>query len=336
VSVKHEVLQTPSTIRSLTYDEKGRLIGIFKIDYGTAQGKKRYELFEKIASPWIPVDSTTPRAGYMDSYFTDGEVGGLLGSEFESLSTISAVAKGVPAEKVEVNRSREAYRDYQETTTTAYFVPRLMKDEKLRNSIVKKLDAAGFQKVNSKVYGIAYHSTSHRIQQLTQTEGIPKEAINMEDLSKVQYVDKVNKDHFPTTSYRQQIDKNKKEKKQQSQQAQNENKKMKIAKQELANIIKEEVEKALKEREIPDEKVLDFIKTNSAKEIWKSLGEEEKAKISNIAQKASDELYNSGFPEWAVPFILKDAFAAALEQTKGSVEIFAKSLRDQIKIARTN
>jgi hypothetical protein len=59
VSVKHEVLQTPSTIRSLTYDEKGRLIGIFKIDYGTAQGKKRYELFEKIASPWIPVDSNS-------------------------------------------------------------------------------------------------------------------------------------------------------------------------------------------------------------------------------------------------------------------------------------
>ena len=248
MSVKHKVLQTPSTIRSLTYDEKGRLIGIFKIDYGTAQGKKRYELFEKIASPWIPIDSTTPRAGYMDSYFTDGEVGGLLGQEFESHSTISAVAKGAPAERVAVNRSREAFRSFQETTTTAYFVPRKMKDEKLRNSIVKKLDAAGFQKVNSKVYGIAYHSTSHRIQQLTQTEGIPEEAINMEDLSKVQYVDKMNKDHLPTTSYRQQLDryKKEKEKKQQSQQAQNENKKMKITKEELANIIKEEVEKALR------------------------------------------------------------------------------------------
>ena len=244
MSVKHKVLQTPSTIRSLTYDEEGRLINIFKIDYGSSQGKKRYELFEKIASPWIPITSETPRAGYMDSYFIDGPVAGLIGNEYEEHSTISAVAKGAPAKRVAVN-SREAFRDYQETGTTAYFVPRLMKDEKLRNSIVKKLDAAGFQKVNHRIYGISYHSPSHRIQQLTQTEGIPEEVINMEDLSKVQFIDKLDNDK--KTSYRQQIDKNKKEKekKQQSQQAQNENKKMKITKKELANIIKEEVEKAL-------------------------------------------------------------------------------------------
>jgi phage/plasmid-associated DNA primase len=106
---------------------------------------------------------------------------------------------------------------------------------------------------------------------------------------------------------------------------------MKITKQELANIIKEEVEKALEEREMPDEKVLDFIETNSAKEIWKSLGEEEKAEISNIAQKASNELY-ARYPKFVPPFIMKAAFTPALDASKGSVENFSAALKKQINI----
>jgi hypothetical protein len=255
VSLDYELIQTDSTIKEVVYDKNSPrgIVTMIRLDYGSAENKKKFLLFEKLASPWIPITSTTPRAGYMDSYYQDAEIEGLTGNEMEQSSVLKAMATGAPAKDAErVVKGKEVFRDYSASKVTSFFIPKRMKDEKIRNSIVKKLVAAGFPEVNNH-YGRSFQSPTYTIQMLTMTDDkgngrIPKEAIKLDDLSKVQFIDKLDNDK--KTSFRQKIDKNKKEKekKQQSQQAQNENKKMKITKEELANIIKEEVEKALEEK----------------------------------------------------------------------------------------
>ena len=242
MAIDYKIVEKPSTISNLVFDKKDgrtRLIEIFRIDYGSAEGKKRHLLFEKIANPWF--ESESPRWS-TSAYLQTSETETLFQTKEGQKTGTSMVASKYPVKLAKKAVAlTQTIRNYVGDRVTSYFIPKAIKDEKLKKEIVKKLTNAGFKPVNHKSYGISFPSPSAWMQTLIMTDGIPKEALNMNDLSKVQFADDFNKGK--TTSARQQLDKNK-----QQLQTQSENKKMKITKKELVNIIKEEVEKALEEQ----------------------------------------------------------------------------------------
>ena len=242
MAIDYKIVEKPSTISNLVFDKKDgrtRLIEIFRIDYGSAEGKKRHLLFEKIANPWF--ESESPRWS-TSAYLQTSETETLFQTKEGQKTGTSMVASKYPVKLAKKAVAlTQTIRNYVGDRVTSYFIPKAIKDEKLKKEIVKKLTNAGFKPVNHKSYGISFPSPSAWMQTLIMTDGIPKEALNMNDLSKVQFADDFNKGK--TTSARQQLDKNK-----QQLQTQSENKKMKITKKELIKIIKEEVEKALEEQ----------------------------------------------------------------------------------------
>ena len=264
MAIDYKIVEKSSTISNLVFDKKDgrtRLIEIFRIDYGSAEGKKRHLLFEKIANPWFG-SGESPRWS-TSAYLQTSEIESLFqtATKQRQKTGTSMVASKDPVKLAKKSVAQtETIRNYVGDRVTSYFIPKAIKDEKLKKEIVKKLTNAGFKPVNHKLYGISFPSPSAWMQTLIMTDGIPEEALNMSDLSKVQFADDFNKGK--TTSARQQLDKNKKQ-----LQTQSENKKMKITKKELVSIIKEEVEKALEQKDDKVKMAIAYLKLYEEKKI---------------------------------------------------------------------
>jgi hypothetical protein len=111
---------------------------------------------------------------------------------------------------------------------------------------------------------------------------------------------------------------------------QKENKTMKITKEELANIIKEEVEKAISEKTTTDEQALGALQTDRAKRAYMKLSDEDKARVGKLAQDGVKKLIDAGYPKWYVRNTIPWAVTFAMEASGGSIEKFAQALQREM------
>ena len=111
---------------------------------------------------------------------------------------------------------------------------------------------------------------------------------------------------------------------------QKENKTMKITKEELTNIIKEEVEKAISEKTATDEQALGALQTDRAKRAYMKLSDEDKARVGKLAQDGVKKLIDAGYPKWYVRNTIPWAVTFAMEASGGSIEKFAQALQREM------
>jgi len=105
---------------------------------------------------------------------------------------------------------------------------------------------------------------------------------------------------------------------------------MKITKEELANIIKEEVEKAISEKTVTDEQALGALQTDRAKRAYMKLSDEDKARVGKLAQDGVKKLIDAGYPKWYVRNTIPWAVTFAMEASGGSIEKFAQALQREM------
>ena len=105
---------------------------------------------------------------------------------------------------------------------------------------------------------------------------------------------------------------------------------MKITKEELANIIKEEVEKAISEKTATDEQALGALQTDRAKRAYIKMSDEDKARVGKLAQDGVKRLVDAGYPEWYVRNTVPWAVTFAMEASGGSIERFAQALQKEM------
>lgn len=171
---------------------KGRLLKVFKLTYNSPEDMERHKLFTKIASPWWPPESTNPR-WEVDSLQTDADVKGMNQREMTNFqgTGLNMLAQKAPFKWIadKIANTRQYTKHFSSQVAKSYFVPEEIKNEKLRNSIVKQLTSAGFKPSKHSKYEVVFYAPLEFSQSIYSNKGLPTTVLTLGDFSKARISD---------------------------------------------------------------------------------------------------------------------------------------------------